>query len=90
VSGYKQRTFPRGFTSNDGLFNNNYQSEVKDYYTQNVIPLNNNYIYLTRPKIEMLSFAQRSDYHPFDIGYHVPSTKGNWWYGYNEYDVKQS
>ncbi len=83
IPGMKQTRFPKGFIHNDRLFDTGNESDVAQYYTQKVIPLNNNYIYLTRPKIEMLTFAQRSDYHPFDIGYHVPSDLGNWWYGYN-------
>ena len=87
IPGMNQTKFPKGFTINDKLFNTGYESEVVQYYKNRVIPLNNNYLYLTRPKIEMLSFAQRSDYHPFNIGVHVLSTKGKWWYGYENHDT---
>ena len=91
ILGMNQSRFPKGFTPNDKLFSNisSYQGEAVIYYNS-ASQLNNNYLYLTRPKIEMLSFAQRSDYHPFNIGVHALSTKGNWWYGYAEYDMKQS
>ncbi|MCX6159749.1 MAG: hypothetical protein NTV87_00230 [Ignavibacteriae bacterium] len=63
ISGYNQHKFPQGVTSNDKLFENisSYQSAVTAYYIPKA-GLNNNYLYLNRPKIEMLSFAQRSDY----------------------------
>ena len=84
VPGMNQTRFPMGFTTNDSLFKsiNSYQSEAVGYYNS-VSQLNNNYLYLTRPKIEMLSFAQRSDYHPFALNLHQQSIKGKWWYGYN-------
>ncbi|MGV8017040.1 MAG: hypothetical protein AB2L26_02480 [Ignavibacteria bacterium] len=60
---YNQKIAPLGFTANDKMLNplSLYNSEVVSYY-QTVSRLNNNYLYLTRPKLEMLSFAQRSDY----------------------------
>lgn len=67
VAGLKQRRFPKGFTTSDGLFANvsSYQSEAVNFYN-NASQLNNNFLYLTRPKIEMQSFAQRSDYCPIN------------------------
>ncbi|MCI0474071.1 MAG: hypothetical protein L0Y76_10865, partial [Ignavibacteria bacterium] len=88
-TGYNQTIFPRGFTANDGLFKTigEYQSEVVPYYN-GVSQLNNNYIYLTRPKIEMLTFAQRSDYHPIPLDLHQLSPTGEkWWYGYNTHNA---
>jgi hypothetical protein len=83
-----QHYLPRGELVEDKLLSNvtSYQSTVIPYYNSKS-NLNNNYLYLNRPKIEMLSFAQRSDYHPFKIDYHQPSIKGNWWYGYAEHDT---
>lgn len=88
ILGYNQTNFPHGVTDNDSLFSDvsRYESEVTGYYYSRT-QLNNNYLYLTRPKIEMLTFAQRSDYHPLSItvnGTH-PSGK-KWFYGYNELD----
>jgi hypothetical protein len=87
-TGYNQTVFPKGFASNDGLFKaiGEYQGDVTNYYN-NVSQLNNNYIYLTRPKIEMLTFAQRSDYHPLPLALRQPSPTGEkWWYGYNVHE----
>jgi hypothetical protein len=90
ISGYNQHIFPHGFTPHDSLFANitNYQSEVNTFYN-NKSTLNNNYLYFCRPKLEMLTFAQRSDYHPFAIANHQLSDKGQWWYGYDTHQTGQ-
>ncbi|MCI0473162.1 MAG: hypothetical protein L0Y76_06205 [Ignavibacteria bacterium] len=36
----------------------------------------------------MLTFAQRSDYHPIALNNHQPSPTGEkWWYGYNTHNA---
>lgn len=87
IKDFNQKVFFRGWGPNDALFDNTLQTsgDVIKYYNS-VSELNNNFIYLTRPKIEMLTFAQRSDYHPFKIANHQPSKKGKWYYGYNTVD----
>ncbi|MCX6162698.1 MAG: hypothetical protein NTV87_15360 [Ignavibacteriae bacterium] len=90
ISGYNQHIFPRGELPNDKLFANDssYQQDVIPYYISKA-NLNNNYLYLNRPKIEMLSFAQRSDYHPFAMSVNE-SPKYNkyyWWFGYETVDT---
>jgi hypothetical protein len=71
---YNQPFFPRGELVEDKLMSDVslYQGSVVNYYNSKS-GLNNNYLYLNSPKIEMLSFAQRSDYHPFALNYHQPS-----------------
>jgi hypothetical protein len=84
---YNQPIFPRGELVEDKLMSmvSDYQGPVVNYYNSKS-GLNNNYLYLNRPKIEMLSFAQRSDYHPYDIPYKGAQKFGKcWWYGSAEY-----
>ncbi|MGV8018256.1 MAG: hypothetical protein AB2L26_08780 [Ignavibacteria bacterium] len=87
-SGYNQKIFPAGFTRNDNVFagENDYLKESVKYY-RGISRLNDNYIYLTRPRLEMLTFAQRSDYNPCNIPLYGSTDKGYWWYGYNIHET---
>ncbi|MCX6165213.1 MAG: hypothetical protein NTU73_10220, partial [Ignavibacteriae bacterium] len=81
--------YPKGWfdigAPNDLLFNgiNSYKDEVQGILNSNK---NRNYLsYSDRPKIDMLTYAQRSDYQCEEIS--VPSTDNgvDWWYAFDNH-----
>jgi hypothetical protein len=79
--------YPKGWTVNDLLFTDigGYKNEVLPFL-DNI--KNHNYLsYSGRPKIDMLTYAQRSDYQCEIID--VPSSDNgvDWWYAFDEHPV---